>query len=72
MSAYANDPREAANSLQTLLDQAQAVVPKDLRAKTPVRVGVSCVSFVRYITILSFLYEFFFFFFCLSEIGIFF
>ncbi|XP_030927189.1 apyrase 1-like [Quercus lobata] len=41
LSAYANDPREAANSLQTLLDQAQAVVPKDLRAKTPVRVGAT-------------------------------
>ncbi|KAM3690482.1 hypothetical protein ACB098_09G127800 [Castanea mollissima] len=41
LSAYANDPREAANSLQTLLDQAQAVVPKDLRPKTPVRVGAT-------------------------------
>ncbi|KAK7853297.1 apyrase 2 [Quercus suber] len=41
LSAFANDPREAANSLQTLLDQAQAVVPKDLRPKTPVRVGAT-------------------------------
>lgn len=41
LSAYANDPREAANSLLTLLDQAQSVVPKDLRPKTPVRVGAT-------------------------------
>ncbi|KAB1216410.1 Apyrase 1 [Morella rubra] len=41
LSAYADNPREAANSLITLLDQAQSVVPKDLRSKTPVRVGAT-------------------------------
>lgn len=45
LSAYADNPREAANSLITLLDQAQSVVPKDLRSKTPVRVGVRTVPY---------------------------
>ncbi|XP_041027810.1 apyrase 1-like [Juglans microcarpa x Juglans regia] len=41
LSEYASNPRDAANSLVSLLDQAQSVVPKDLRPKTPVRVGAT-------------------------------
>lgn len=41
LSAYASDPQAAANSLASLLDKAQSVVPQDLRPKTPVKVGVS-------------------------------
>lgn len=41
LSAYASDPQAAANSLASLLDKAQGVVPQDLRPKTPVKVGVS-------------------------------
>lgn len=40
LSAYPNDPRQSANSLVTLLDKAEASVPRELRSKTPVRVGV--------------------------------
>ncbi|KAJ4721201.1 Apyrase-like protein [Melia azedarach] len=41
LSAYASDPRAAANSLTTLLDKAEGVVPQDLRPKTPVVVGAT-------------------------------
>lgn len=41
LSAYANDPQEAANSLLSLLKQAEDVVPRDLLGKTPVRVGAT-------------------------------
>ncbi|KAH7571759.1 hypothetical protein ACOSP7_014573 [Xanthoceras sorbifolium] len=41
LSAYANDPQQAAESLVSLLDRAQGVVPHDLRPKTPVRVGAT-------------------------------
>uniref|UniRef100_A0A2P2M7Z2 Adenosine diphosphatase n=2 Tax=Rhizophora mucronata TaxID=61149 RepID=A0A2P2M7Z2_RHIMU len=41
LSAYAKDPRAAADSLVTLLDKAEGAVPKDLRSKTPVRVGAT-------------------------------
>ncbi|XP_015866463.3 apyrase 2 [Ziziphus jujuba] len=41
LSAYANDPEAAANSLIGLLDEAQNAVPKDLRPSTPVRVGAT-------------------------------
>lgn len=41
LSAYAKDPKAAANSLQPLLEKAEAVVPQELRSKTVVRVGVS-------------------------------
>ncbi|KDP20285.1 hypothetical protein JCGZ_06871 [Jatropha curcas] len=41
LSAYANDPLAAANSLLRLLEQAERVVPKELRPNTPVRVGAT-------------------------------
>nr|DAD42011.1 TPA_asm: hypothetical protein HUJ06_000241 [Nelumbo nucifera] len=41
LSAYANDPQKAADSLLSLLEQAEDVVPKELRHKTPVRVGAT-------------------------------
>ncbi|KAJ7976350.1 Apyrase [Quillaja saponaria] len=41
LSAYAQNPRQAADSLISLLDKAQSVVPRELRAKTPVRVGAT-------------------------------
>ncbi|CDP19074.1 unnamed protein product [Coffea canephora] len=41
LSAFANDPEAAANSLQELLQKAEAVVPPELRQKTPVRVGAT-------------------------------
>ncbi|AQK70914.1 Apyrase 1 [Zea mays] len=37
LSHYANDPREAAESLFSLLDDAKRVVPAELRDQTPVR-----------------------------------
>ncbi|XP_040973385.1 apyrase 2 [Gossypium hirsutum] len=40
LSYYAKDPQAAANSLTSLLDKAESVVPLDLRSKTAVRVGV--------------------------------
>ncbi|CAN1271263.1 Apyrase 2 [Linum perenne] len=44
LSYYAKDPRAAAESLTSLLDKAEGTVPKELRSKTPVRVGVSYLS----------------------------
>lgn len=41
LSAYASNPQDAAKSLVSLLEQAEAVVPKNLLAKTPVRVGAT-------------------------------
>ncbi|KAJ7971825.1 Apyrase-like protein [Quillaja saponaria] len=41
LSAYAQNPRQAADSLISLLDKAEGVVPRELRAKTPVRVGAT-------------------------------
>jgi apyrase len=41
LSAFSKDPKEAANSLIPLLEKAEAVVPPELRGKTPVRVGVT-------------------------------
>ncbi|XP_051142362.1 apyrase 2-like [Andrographis paniculata] len=41
LSKYAKDPVAAANSLSSLLEQAEAAVPKELRPKTPVRVGAT-------------------------------
>lgn len=47
LSYYAKDPQAAANSLTSLLDKAESVVPLDLRSKTAVRVGVG-ITFMRY------------------------
>ncbi|KAJ3682947.1 hypothetical protein LUZ60_013174 [Juncus effusus] len=41
LSAFAKDPKKAAESLIPLLEQAEAVVPAELRNKTPVRVGAT-------------------------------
>ncbi|KAK8634085.1 hypothetical protein V6N13_014914 [Hibiscus sabdariffa] len=41
LSYYAKDPQAAANSLLSLLDKAESVVPLELRSKTPVRVGAT-------------------------------
>lgn len=41
LSAYAKDPKAAALSLEELLQKAEAVVPRELRGNTPVKVGVS-------------------------------
>lgn len=46
MSAYADDPQAAAESLVPLLEEAERAVPKALRPETPVRVGVSELIFV--------------------------
>jgi Golgi nucleoside diphosphatase len=44
LSAYAKDPQEAAESLVSLLEEAEKIVPAELREQTPVRVGVSVGS----------------------------
>lgn len=44
LSAYAKDPQKAADSLIPLLEKAESVIPEGLRRKTPVRVGVNCIS----------------------------
>lgn len=41
LSSYADDPKAAADSLRPLLDQAEAVVPQELRSTTPLKLGVS-------------------------------
>ncbi|KAA8516247.1 hypothetical protein F0562_016540 [Nyssa sinensis] len=41
LSAFANDPKAAADSLLSLLEQAESVVPQELRLNTPVRVGAT-------------------------------
>ncbi|KAK3147354.1 hypothetical protein QOZ80_3BG0281340 [Eleusine coracana subsp. coracana] len=41
LSAYAKDPQEAAESLVSLLEEAEKVVPAELREQTPVRVGAT-------------------------------
>ncbi|KAJ1389319.1 Nucleoside phosphatase GDA1/CD39 [Sesbania bispinosa] len=41
LSAYAQNPRQAAESLITLLDKAESVVPREFRPMTPVRVGAT-------------------------------
>ncbi|RWR75733.1 Nucleoside phosphatase GDA1/CD39 [Cinnamomum micranthum f. kanehirae] len=41
LSAYASNPQEAADSLQSLLQDAESVVPSVLHHKTPVRVGAT-------------------------------
>ncbi|XP_077235930.1 putative apyrase 1 [Tasmannia lanceolata] len=41
LSAYASNPQLAAESLKSLLVEAENVVPQELRHKTPVRVGAT-------------------------------
>ncbi|CAN1233602.1 Apyrase 2 [Linum perenne] len=41
LSFYAKDPRAAAESLTSLLDKAEAAVPKQFQPNTPVRVGAT-------------------------------
>jgi len=55
LSAYAQNPRQAAESLISLLDKAESVVPREFRPKTPVRVGV-CVVFIYFLYSYSFGY----------------
>lgn len=40
LSAYADNPEQAAKSLIPLLEQAENVIPEDLHPKTPVTLGV--------------------------------
>jgi apyrase len=44
LSAYENNPKQAAKSLIPLLEQAENVVPEDFQSKTPIRVGVSFIE----------------------------
>jgi len=57
LSAYASDPREAAQSLVSLLDEAKRVVPAELRDQTPVRVGVGVTSHQYLIDFLYFVLD---------------
>uniref|UniRef100_A0ACD5YTM2 Uncharacterized protein n=1 Tax=Avena sativa TaxID=4498 RepID=A0ACD5YTM2_AVESA len=41
LSAFAADPRQAAESLVSLIEEAKQVVPAELRDQTPVRVGAT-------------------------------
>ena len=45
LSSYAQDPKKAAESLVPLLEKAESVVPRELRSKTIVRVGVRIFFF---------------------------
>jgi apyrase len=41
LSAYADNPEQAAKSLIPLLEQAENVVPEDFHSKTPIRLGAT-------------------------------
>ncbi|WOL18698.1 putative apyrase 2 [Canna indica] len=41
LSAYADDPQAAANSLAPLLEEAESAIPEELRSKTPIRLGAT-------------------------------
>jgi len=55
LSAYADNPKEAAKSLIPLLEEAEDVVPEDLHPKTPLRLGVSFL--VSHLLCLNFLLQ---------------
>ena len=40
LSSYASNPEGAAESVMALLEKAEAVVPEEYQASTPVRLGV--------------------------------
>ncbi|XP_027349652.1 nucleoside-triphosphatase-like [Abrus precatorius] len=41
LSAYADNPQQAAKSLIPLLDEAESVVPEDMHPKTPLKLGAT-------------------------------
>jgi apyrase len=47
LSAYADNPEQAAKSLIPLLEQAENVVPEDFHSKTPIRLGVSFIALIN-------------------------
>ncbi|KAL0398078.1 UNVERIFIED_CONTAM: Apyrase [Sesamum radiatum] len=47
LSSYEHDPEAAALSLKPLLQSAEAVVPAELRAQTPLRLGLAAVYTVQ-------------------------
>ena len=46
LSSYASNPEGAAKSVMALLKKAEAVVPKEYQASTPVRLGVINFNFL--------------------------
>jgi hypothetical protein len=46
LSAYADNPKQAAESLIPLLEQAENVVPVNQQPKTPVSLGVSFSTYI--------------------------
>lgn len=49
LSSYAKNPDDAANSLLSLLKDAETVIPSELRKLTPVKVGVMQIFFQLHI-----------------------
>ena len=58
LSAYAQNPQQAAESLVSLLDKSESVVPRELRSKTPVRVGVSALLLLHLFLCVNFAFVF--------------
>jgi len=56
LSAYAQDPQQAAESLVSLLDKAESVVPMEFRSMTPVRVGVRIIFINNFFIHLNYMY----------------
>lgn len=56
LSAYAQDPQQAAKSLVSLLDKAESVVPMEFRSMTPVRVGVRIVFIYNFFIHMNYMY----------------
>lgn len=48
LSAYAKEPKKAAQSLIPLLGKAQSVVPRNRHSRTPLRLGVCLQIFISY------------------------